>query len=231
MSKLPAKQINAPIGQGAWRTGAVLPTSGTSMEVSAHFSGKTSGGSDSQIGVYTQAPQNKIHLRRESDGKPIVDSAASGKTIFARLTEAAGVWTLTFYTQASGVETAFNFAGHADANANFAYRWCETVQLANVSPTSVVEAGEAIDEFQASSPLLHSHPDPVYLTVTSNGQTAFTLPFTPKFNNGDLFVNGQLQALGAGKDYEIDGLNLTWLNRQFLLSTTDELEFKTESAQ
>ena len=221
MSRIPAKQINALLGQGAWRTSATLPSSGTTLDVSAHFSGKTSGGSDSQAGVYTNAPQNKVIIRKAANGKALVDT--SNNQIFARLTEAAGVWTLTFYTQSGGVETALNWSGQVDANAAFHYRWCETVQLSNMAPTSVVEAGESIDEFQASSPFLHSHALPDYISVTSNGQTALTLAATPKFSKVDLFVNGQVQGQGAGKDYTLSGTAITWLDRHFVLATTDEV--------
>lgn len=221
--KIPAKQINALVGQGAWRTSAVLPSTGTTVDVSAHFAGKISGGSDSQVGVYTGAPQNKVFIRRASDGKAIVDSAANGREVFARLTEMAGAWTLTFYTQSGGVESTFNWSGHADANAAIHYRWCETVQLANVLPTTIVEQGESIDEFQASSPLLHTHGAPDVITITSNGQTTLALAAAPKFNKVDLFVNGQIQAMGAGKDYTLSGSAITWLNRHFTLATTDEV--------
>ena len=60
------------------------------------------------------------------------------------------------------------------------------------------------------------------ITVTSNGQTAFTLTSTPKADGAvELFVNGQSQANAV--DYTVSGTSLTWTSSDFSLATTDSL--------
>jgi hypothetical protein len=61
-----------------------------------------------------------------------------------------------------------------------------------------------------------------YLTVGSNGQTSFTLAFTPKNANAVAFyVNGAVQAKAT--DFTISGTTLTWISTDFALATTDKL--------
>lgn len=60
------------------------------------------------------------------------------------------------------------------------------------------------------------------LTISTNGQTVFTLPSTPAApGNSLLFLNGIKQAYGV--DYVIDGLILTWSSIALLTSDTLEI--------
>lgn len=216
-----AKQIDALVGRPFWSSTIAAPSSGTTLTVTTLLSGKTSGGTDTQAGVFTTAPNNKVYVRKVSDGKAVT---SNGAQVFGRLTYATGVWTVTFYTMSGGSETAFDWTGNADAGADMSLRFVEVVQLANKLPSDEVEAGESIDEMQASSPLLHQHPAPDILTVSSNGQTALTLAATPKWGTAvELEINGVSYLNGAGKDFTVSGTTLTWLNRQFTLATTDEV--------
>lgn len=216
-----AKQIDALVGRAFWSSAIAAPSTGTTLTVTTLLSGKTAGGTDTQVGVFTTAPNNKVYLRKVSDGKAVT---SNGAQVFGRLTYSTGVWTVTFYTQSGGSESAFNWSGNADAGASLSLRFVESVQIANKLPSDEVEAGESIDEMQASSPLLHQHPAPDILTVSSNGQTALTLAATPKWGTAvALEVNGVSYLNGAGKDFTVSGTTLTWLNRQFQLATTDEV--------
>jgi len=77
---------------------------GASDDVSALFAGETPGGSAALAGVITSPPLNYVHIRQANGDE--IQHTATGQ-IYGRLTEAAGVWTLTyFYKNASGVETA-----------------------------------------------------------------------------------------------------------------------------
>lgn len=91
--------------------------SGASDDVSTLFAGDTrvsssggtepdSGGSSSQAGVVTGAPENYVHVV-DQNGDEILHN--TGARMYGRLTEAAGTWTLTyFYLNASGVETSMD---------------------------------------------------------------------------------------------------------------------------
>ena len=217
-----AKQLDVLVGRPFWSSAISAPSTGTTLTVTTLLSGKTAGGLDTQAGVFTTAPNNKVYFRKVNDGKAVSDS--SGREVFGRLTYATGVWTVTFYVLVSGSETAFNWNGNADAGASLSLRFVESVQIANKLPSDEVEAGESIDEMQASSPLLHTHQSPDVLTVSTNGQTEFTLAATPKWGGAvRLEVNGVTYVNGAGKDFTVSGAALTWLNRGFTLTTTDEV--------
>lgn len=213
------KQIDQLVGQSTWNTTGIAIPSAATLTVTSHFAGKTSGGSDSVAGVYTNSPQNLVQIRLKSTGKGLIDT--SSRQIYARLTEATGTWTLSFYVLVAGVETAYNFTGHSEAGNNLEYRWCESVQISQSLPTSVVSFGEGIDEFVAASSSAHLHKDD-NLTVSSNGQTAFTLAATPKTGEPVmLVVNGV--AYRQTTYFTVSGTTLTWLNVGFSMATTDEV--------
>jgi hypothetical protein len=86
----------------------ITAASGTTFNVSSNFSGESPGGGTSNIGVITTAPYNKISIVNASTLTAIED--AGGQRVYARLTEAATVWTLSFYTNEAGVETAHNLS-------------------------------------------------------------------------------------------------------------------------
>ena len=210
------KQINQLFGQSNWNTTGVAIPSGSSVDVTSLFSGKVSGGSDTQVGVYTSAPQNKVYIRLKSTGKAIEDS--QHRQVFARLSFSSNVWTLTFYVIDAGSETTYDFStdSNPEIGNDFSFRYCETVQMSNVAPTSVVNQGENIDELSVA---LHSHTEET-LAVTSAGQTAFTLSAIPKDDNDvRLFVNGMLTQNGV--DFTMSGTSLTWNDNDFTLDTTD----------
>lgn len=90
-----------------WQSFAVVAAVGVDDDVSSSFSGFTPGGTTGSAGVLTGAPNNKVYLIKTSDGTNIED--AQGQRVFARLTEAGGVWTLSYFTNEAGVETAYSF--------------------------------------------------------------------------------------------------------------------------
>ncbi len=95
------------IGYGLQGTDLVAVT-GTSTDVSAQFTGYVPSTGSTIQGVVVNAPYNKIILRNSVDDQAFED--ASGNTVYGRLTESVGVWTLSYYSEIAGVETAYTFA-------------------------------------------------------------------------------------------------------------------------
>jgi len=89
-----------------WQTVDITTTAGTSTDVSIYFSGKTPGGNVSTAGVVTTGGLNRIVLVDSSTETAIEDT--EGQRVYGRLTWAASVWTLSFFTNEAGVETAYS---------------------------------------------------------------------------------------------------------------------------
>lgn len=220
MARPKGKQINQLVGKAYWNTTGVAIPAATTVSVTSLLTGLTPAGSDSALGIYTTSPQNKVFLRESGTGKALRDEA-HGSSVFARLTEAADAWTLAFFSLVAGVETPFDFTGHALQGQNFDFRYCESVQFGNLPPTAIVNVGEGIDEISSASALTHQHVVD-HPTIATNGQTAITLSQTPKdANDVVLIVNGIQYALTT--DYTISGTTLTWLDTDFTLETTDKV--------
>lgn len=83
---------------------------GTSLVVTPQMLGKVASTGPTVKGVVVTAPNNKIPLLNTAslnENESHTDS--DGVTIYGRLTEAAGVWTLSFFKLVAGIETAHNF--------------------------------------------------------------------------------------------------------------------------
>lgn len=219
MKKPSAKQLNLLAGQANWSTNLQL-AAGTTQTVTSFFTGKVSGGSDTTTGVIASPPHNKVFLRVAGTGQPIKD-VTNGVSVFARLTETSGAWTLSFFTLVNGTETAFDTTGHELVGEIINFRYCEVVQYANFKPTSVVYAGEGIDEYDASSVSAHQHIQE-NLTVSANEQTVFTLSQTPKDDNDVALIINSLRYIN-GVDFTVSSTTLTWISTDFSLETTDKV--------
>lgn len=97
----------------AFNPANILAPSATSMVVTTEMAGKSPGGDATTKGIITGAPTNLVKVfdvNRDS----FLD--ASGDKVYARITEAAGVWTLSFYVYDEGVgEAAFDMTPNAGA--------------------------------------------------------------------------------------------------------------------
>ncbi len=84
---------------------------GTSKNVSALFTvAKTATTSDTTPGVYCgPISANEVLLKTGTDTYGGNIYSTTGKRVFGRITEAAGVFTVSFFTETAGVETAYNF--------------------------------------------------------------------------------------------------------------------------
>lgn len=221
--KIAAKQFDLLVGQVHWSTNLVL-SAASSQSVTSFFTGLASGGTDTTVGVIASTPNNKVYLRVAGSGHQITDDV-HGASIFARLTETSGAWTLSYFSLVNGTEVPFDFTGHPLVGSNINFRWCEVVQAANYKPTSIVYAGEGIDEYDASSASAHLHINDV-ITITTNGQTALTLSQTPKDGN-DVVLVINTATYNQPESFTVSGTTVTWTataaNNGFDLETTDKI--------
>ena len=82
--------------------------SGLSANVNGYFVGKVPGGTETQVGVVTTAPNNRCEVRDYESQTYLED--AEGQKIYARLVYDAPDWVLYFYTLESGIETPHSLA-------------------------------------------------------------------------------------------------------------------------
>lgn len=115
------------------QTFSVSPGVGLDDDITTQMSGKTPGGATSTAGVVTSAPYNKVDIRDLSFETYIED--ANGQRVYGRITESAGTWTLTYYTNEAGVETA-----HSLASTNIRVYYVEVFNQ-EFRPTFTEEAG------------------------------------------------------------------------------------------
>lgn len=85
---------------------------GTSDDVSSIFGASTPGGGSATVGILTTAPDNKVYIVDEDTQTFLED--AEGDRVYGRLTESAGVWTLSYYTNEAGVETSYSIPSPVD---------------------------------------------------------------------------------------------------------------------
>lgn len=93
--------------QGTNITGAA----GTSDDVSSLLTGETPSTAQNVEGIVVNAPHNYIHIF-DTSHDAIFDG--SGNKVYGRLTYAASVWTLSYYSNVAGTETAYSFAAPTD---------------------------------------------------------------------------------------------------------------------
>lgn len=120
-SKVSAADLaNVPL-TGAFAQGVALTgVTGSSTDISTQMAGKTPSHGSSQVGVVSDFPYNKIQLRQASgadQGEYFRDGA--GNLVFARLTEISGVWTLSYFVNLAGTETAYSFGSAVDVDWYF----------------------------------------------------------------------------------------------------------------
>jgi hypothetical protein len=108
---------NINIYTAAWQGATVTGATGGSTTVTTAMTGKVSGGGNTTVGVITTAPSNKVMIFDSVTGQSFED--AGGQKVYARITFSAGVWTLTYYTNEAGVETAYSFGSSVDVQFYF----------------------------------------------------------------------------------------------------------------
>ena len=107
--KIESADLNNVVLRGYPVQGQDVLTPGTnSTDVSALMTGKTASTGSSVKGVVVTAPYNKVPLfiRTGVEANNFLTDGA-GNIVYGRLTESAGVWTLTTFVDLSGTETAY----------------------------------------------------------------------------------------------------------------------------
>jgi len=171
-----------------------------------------------QEGVVVANPKNRVEVVVNATQLHIDDG--SGNEVYGRITEAAGVYTLSLYSLVAGVETPF-VAPATAIDFAFPYRFTADhypTDAGIMFPVSMVEN----DPSQAfSSQALYTER----LTVTAPN-TVTDLTETPDVvANIILFVNGiAVDSLGGGSAaFTVAGSTITWsaVNAGYALATTD----------
>ena len=84
----------------------LVGVTGFTHDVSTELFGKAPSTASTALGVVVNTPYNKVVLR-DTNGDEFV--TADGDMVYARVTELATVWTLTFYYLLGTTETAYSF--------------------------------------------------------------------------------------------------------------------------
>jgi hypothetical protein len=207
-------RVNAFAGTGASNnvtaaiTTALSTASSSGGSVPVQVSGAT------QQGVVVGTNLNRVAVFAAATKLPIADSDA--REVYGRITEAAGVYTLTYYVLVAGVETAHTLAA-TSIDFEFSYQFNFADLPANfatgVTARNVVEdaGGGALFEVQTVTPTaLNTLP---------------TLSFAPNpANSLVLEVNGQSCRSSAGF-FSLAGTTITWTpaTAGFNVTTTDSI--------
>ena len=175
--------------------------------------------SSTTLGVIT-GTGNEIQILDGTSKKTLKDSA--NNEVYGRLTQASGVYTLTFYSLVSGTETAYTFGSNTTIDFWFSYRFdfarlpktfAIAYQTANINETTqvVVPASNAATYYEA-------------ITVSATNTLA-NLTKTPSNNNYVLIhVNGVTYS-GLFSHFSISGKAITWsaANSGYSILTTDSV--------
>jgi len=236
-----SKQISAASLSGInqfradWSQETLVAASGLTFDVTSVFSLSTPGGSTLTAGVVTDPPLNKVEIRTDTGLEYVED--AGGQRVYGRLTEAAGTWTLSFFTLESGIETAHSLSSQ---NITIAYREVFTLaslptfgsdvgvlatfDLTNdIIPATATVAGKVtLNQISAAA-----EPNIEYRTITGGEAAAkqLTLSGTPLTASKVMLdvISGGPQEFSV--DYSVSGSVLDWsgFSLDGILDTGDRL--------
>jgi hypothetical protein len=171
-------------------------------------------GTSTTEGFITSGANNKVWLF-DASGKVAIDDGL-GNEVYGRLTEAAGVYTLSYYSLQSGVETAYSFTSTSiDFYLNYNYLFKNIPNDANIR-LRAVPVGEDPSS-QSGRPIRNERVTVSALNTLAN------LAKTPIDNTVALYVNGKAEHEGASAAFTRVGKVLTWdaTDAEYDLETTD----------
>jgi hypothetical protein len=173
-------------------------------------------GTSNTEGFITTGANNKA-LLVDNVTKGAIDDG-EGNEVFGRLTEAAGVYTLSYFSIQSGVESPVTLpATTIDffVNYNYSFKNLPNDILVRVNGTIVGEDPSST----AGRPIRNEK-----VTVTALNTLA-DLSFTPIDNSVALYVNGKAETEGASESFTRVGKVLTWdaIDAGYDLETTDDV--------
>ena len=159
---------------------------------------------------------NKSLLFDASSKEAIVDD--SGNEVFGRLTQAAGIYTLSYFSIIAGVETSYVLpATPIDFYVSYNYLAKDFPYDANIRVTAV-QVGE--DPSGKTGRTIRNEK----VTVTATNTLA-DIARTPLINSISLYVRGKSETEGASESFTISGKTITWIPAQaeYDLETTDDV--------
>jgi len=170
----------------------------------------------STVGVVTTGSDNLVLIISNTTKKPLAD--ASGNEVYGRLTEAAGVYTLTYYSLISGTETAYTFASTAiDFFFCYQFDFTRMPRNAGVSLTARIVQN---DPSGSTGSLIKTEKLTVTATNTLSGLTAAPTTST----SIQLLVNGKVEnPFGGGSAaFSVSSQTVTWsaTNAKYAILTT-----------
>lgn len=172
------------------------------------------------IGLVTAAADNRVEIWRTSDGAKI---AASGNEVYGRLTEAGGVYTLSYFTSVGGTETVYTFPSATSIDFYFSYRY-DLARIPTNFATRLVARNVSQDPAgTGSGSSAQWFPEKRNVTALN---TIDALTKTPtSATNVFLIVNGKTEnAFGGGSaafSVNLSTKAITWnaANAQYALQT------------
>lgn len=163
-------------------------------------------------GVIVASPLNRVPVR--VSGGAIQD--ADGLEIYARITEATGTYTLTYYVNDEGVQTAHSFGGATTVDVYIPYRY-----TFGSFPTDTAIAIPAFDvtpdPAQVTAPIAFSEE------LTAGTNTVTDLTNTP-VGAVELVVDGvSFSSVATPAPFTISGTTITWsaTNAKVSLDSSD----------
>jgi hypothetical protein len=93
--------------RGFFQRGVNLTSvTGSSVVVTTQMAGKTASSADTTKGVTVLSTSNRVILQNPNNSDDII--SAAGDVVYGRITYSSSVWTLSFYTNVAGTETAYS---------------------------------------------------------------------------------------------------------------------------
>jgi hypothetical protein len=223
--KTPAKQIArlfdayvrmtaiAGVGASTTVTTALTTALGTAADGGGSMPVQVS--TTTAVGVVTTAGKNKMLLYANGTQIPMVDG--SGNEVYARLTEAAGVYTATYFVLIAGVETAYTLPS-TSIDLEFIYKY---------------DFDRLPSDFAVNVSARHVTDDPAgsntgfvdELRIPTATNTIAALSFTPNpLSSLELVVNGQT-LMAVDGSFSNAGTAVTWIPAVagYNLETTDKV--------
>lgn len=229
MSLLQSKQINKPIAgpivvsSFTANGGSSTVTTPLTTALNTAGNGGTSvplqDSASGSIGVLVTSGSNKVKIFNNATGDPI--ASASGEEVYAKLTSAAGVYTLTYFTNENGTETAYSFG--SNTSIDFVFNYVYSFEKLPVDVFLRVPQKYVQDDPSSTSPgtLVREQ-----LTVTATN-TVSNLTSTPKsaqlviltVNGATLYSKSNLHFTVTGQAISFSGGQLVAIG--YSIETTD----------
>lgn len=177
-------------------------------------------GNENSVGVITTTNLNTVQIQSTATKNKFADT--NNNEVYGRITEAAGVYTLSFFTLVNGTETAYTFAA-TNIDIDLPYRF----DAARLPADFAIALNARVISQDPRGGGAVALPVVEQLAVTATN-TVSALTKTP--NNNTLLrlvVNGETYfTLGGGSaKFSVTGKAITWsaANSGFNLETSDNV--------